>query len=140
MDATSYELSRVTFEKLRNERVLVLMPARPELDPSFANHPAFTRISLNRMGTREVHRIIHSVAGGKALPQALVDDIATKTDGVPLFVEEVTKSVLESEHVTETDDAFELTVPVDSLEVPATLQDSLMARLDRQPYRELGTI
>ena len=133
MDASSIELARLTFEKLRNERILVLLPARPEIDPSFANHPAFTRISLNRLGTREVHRIIRSVAGGKVLPPALVDDITSKTDGVPLFVEEVTKSVLESEHVTETEDAYELTVPVDSLQVPATLQDSLMARLDRQP-------
>ncbi|MEJ2340498.1 MAG: adenylate/guanylate cyclase domain-containing protein, partial [Gemmatimonadales bacterium] len=133
MDASSIELVRLTFEKLRTERILALLPARPEIDPSFANHPALTRISLNRLGTREVHRIIRSVAGGKALPPALVDDITSKTDGVPLFVEEVTKSVLESEHVTETEDAYELTVPVDSLQVPATLQDSLMARLDRQP-------
>lgn len=133
MDASSFELARVIFEKLGSERILVLIPARPEIDPSFANHPAFTRISLNRLGTQEVHRIIHSIAGGKALPPELVDDITRKTDGVPLFVEEVTKSVLESDHVTETDDAFELDVSVDSLEVPATLQDSLMARLDRQP-------
>jgi class 3 adenylate cyclase len=133
MDASSLELARVTFERLRTERILALLPARPEIDPSFANHPALTRISLNRMGNQEVRRIIHSIAGGKSLPPALVDDITAKTDGVPLFVEEVTKSVLESEHVTETEDTFELTVPVDSLEVPATLQDSLMARLDRQP-------
>ncbi|TFH30050.1 MAG: hypothetical protein E4H00_05805, partial [Myxococcales bacterium] len=132
MDATSVDLVRLTMEKTRNERCLILIPARPEVDPAFGHHATLTRITLNRLGKQEVQRIIGSVAGGKSLPQALVDDIAAKTDGVPLFVEEVTKSVLASDHLTETEDSFELTVPVDSLAVPATLQDSLMARLDRQ--------
>lgn len=132
-DATSLELLRLIMDKVRTERFLALLPARPELESSLSSHPILTRITLNRLSTAEVHQLIGSVAGGKSLPQALVEDITAKTDGIPLFVEEVTKSVLESDHVTETEDAFELTVPVDSLAVPTTLQDSLMARLDRQP-------
>jgi len=133
VDATSLELAHLIMDKIRTERCLMLMPARPEILASFGDHPSLTRISLNRLSSQEVHRMIRSIAGGKALPQALVDDITAKTDGVPLFVEEVTKSVLESDHVTVTDDRIELTVPVDSLAVPATLQDTLMARLDRDP-------
>lgn len=132
MDATSLEMTRLLIDKIRNERCLVLIPARPELDAPFVNHPALTRITLNRLGTQQAHEIIRSMARGKSLPEELVEDILAKTDGIPLFVEEVTKSVLESDSVRETDDAFELTVPIDSLAVPATLQDSLMARLDRQ--------
>jgi len=133
VDATSLELFHLILDRTRRERFLLLMLARPELIASVGDHPALTRISLNRLGTQEVHQMIRSIAGDKALPSALVDDITAKTDGIPLFVEEVTKSVLESDYVTAKGGTIEVTVPVDSLAVPATLQDSLMARLDRNP-------
>ena len=132
IDATSLELIRLVIDKTRGERCLILIPARPELDPAFSDHHGLTRITVNRLSTRQGQEIVRSIAGGKPLPSALVEDILAKADGVPLFVEEVTKSVLESDHVKETDDAFELAVPIDSMAIPSTLQDSLMARLDRQ--------
>lgn len=141
VDATTLELMRLVMDKIRRERCLLLIPARPEIDSAFSNHPGLTRITVNRLSARQGHEIIRSVAGGKSLPSALAEDIIAKTDGVPLFVEEVTKSVLESDHVKETDDAFELTVPIGSMAIPSTLQDSLMARLDRQQsVKELAQV
>lgn len=91
-----------------------------------------TRLALNRLGRRQVDEIATRLGGGKRLPASLLSKIAERTDGVPLFVEELTKTVLESGFLKENADAFELTGEVDRLEIPSSLHDSLMARLDRQ--------
>jgi predicted ATPase len=85
--------------------------------------------------------MVERVTGGKALPAEVVQQIVTKTDGVPLFVEELTKMVIESEVLREREDQYELTGPLPPLAIPTTLQDSLMARLDRlSPMKSSGTV
>src|SRR5262249_61715944 len=79
----------------------------------------------------QVEEIVHRMTAGKTLPPEVLQQIMTKTDGVPLFIEEITKAILESGHLKETDGRYELTGPFSTLAIPATLQDSLMARLDR---------
>ncbi len=86
---------------------------------------------VNRLSRNQIERMTEQVAGGKQLPDEVVQQIVEKTDGVPLFVEEMTKAVLESGVLKETDNQYELTGSLSSLAIPATLQDSLMARLDR---------
>jgi hypothetical protein len=100
-----------------------------------------TRLKLNRLGRAHVSAIATRVSGGKSLPNAVLDEIATKTDGVPLFVEEIAKAVLESGALREEEDAYVLTGPLSALTIPATLHDSLMARLDRlRPIKEVAQI
>jgi predicted ATPase len=88
-------------------------------------------MTLNRLSHSQIERMTEQVAGGKTLPAEVIQQLVEKTDGVPLFVEEMTKSVLESGMLEETDGHYELVAPSTSLTIPATLQDSLMARLDR---------
>jgi predicted ATPase len=86
---------------------------------------------LNRLARDQVAQMVARVAGGKRLPAAVVQHIVTQTDGVPLFIEELTKAILESGLLRETDGHYELTGPLSAVAIPMTLQDSLMARLDR---------
>ena len=81
--------------------------------------------------------IVARMAGGKALPEQIRDEIVARTDGVPLFVEELTKTVLETGLLQDAGDHFELSGPLPSLAIPSTLQDSLMARLDRVTIEDL---
>jgi predicted ATPase len=86
---------------------------------------------LTRLARRETEEMVDRIAGGKALPTAVVDEIVAKTDGVPLFVEELTKMVLESDLVQAREDHYALRGSLPPLAIPTTLQDSLAARLDR---------
>ena len=86
---------------------------------------------LNRLARDQVAQMMARVAGGKRPPSAVVHRIVTQTDGVPLFIEELTKAILESGLLRETDGHYELTGPLSAVAIPTTLQDSLMARLDR---------
>ena len=96
------------------------------------------RLSLNRLGKTASTDIINQLTGGRALPGELLSELILKTDGVPLYVEELTKTVLESGQLAEKTDSYESAVAMESVEVPSTLQDSLMARLDRLwPVREI---
>jgi hypothetical protein len=90
-----------------------------------------TPLMLNRLARDQVAQMAARVAGGKRLPSAVVHHIVTQTDGVPLFIEELTKAILESGLLRETDGHYELTGPLSAVAIPMTLQDSLMARLDR---------
>jgi class 3 adenylate cyclase/tetratricopeptide (TPR) repeat protein len=139
IDATTLELIDLCLDPVAAARVLILVTARPNFEHGFGGHPIVTRLTLNRLGREQIGDIITRLTGGKALPGELVDEIVAKTDGVPLFVEELTKTVLESGELEESEDAFTLVGPLSRLAIPATLHDSLMARLDRlQPVKEVA--
>ncbi len=98
-----------------------------------------TRFALNRLGEDQIASIVQKLTGGKALPQAVMHLIARRTDGVPLFVEELTKTILESGVLQAQGERLVLDGPLDALAIPSTLHDSLMARLDRlQPIKEVA--
>jgi class 3 adenylate cyclase/tetratricopeptide (TPR) repeat protein len=139
IDPSTDELIGQTVEWLRDARVLMLITARPEYQPGWASPASFTHLRLSRLGQRQCAALVSSVAGGKPLPADVLTEVIRKTDGVPLFVEELTKTVLQSGQIEETAERYELKGPLPSLAIPATLQDSLMARLDRlSPVKEVA--
>jgi predicted ATPase len=131
IDPTSLELLSRAIDQIGNQRVLVVATARPEFSPPWPGHRHVSTISLNRFGRSESEALIADVAKGKALPPEVRDQIVTRTDGVPLFVEELTKTVLESGLLRYGGDQYELTAPLPPLAIPSTLHASLLARLDR---------
>jgi class 3 adenylate cyclase/predicted ATPase len=117
IDPTSRELLDLTAERVRNLPVLLIVTFRPEFQPPWTGQPQVTMLALNRLDRHDRISLVEQIAGGKALRDEVIEQIANRTDGVPLFIEELTKSVLESG------------VPL--VGIPTTLHDSLMARLDR---------
>jgi len=139
MDPTTHELVERVLDRISRARVLVLMTARPTFESGFGGHPHVTQLTLNRLGRSYSEQIIRRLTRGKLLLGEILDEIAAKTDGVPLFVDELTKTVLESGLLTETEDAFVLDGPLTPLAIPASLHDSLLARLDRlAPIKEIA--
>jgi class 3 adenylate cyclase/predicted ATPase len=139
VDPSTLELLDLLVENMRNLPVLAVLTYRPEFSPPWSGHAHVTSLPLNRLGRRQGAVIIERLTGGKSLPGEILEDIVAKTDGVPLFVEELTKTVLESGLLIDTGDRYELTAPMPSLAIPATLRDSLMARLDRlAPVKEVA--
>ncbi|MFO1060759.1 MAG: AAA family ATPase [Dongiaceae bacterium] len=139
IDPTTLELVELALDRVQGARVLLLITARPVFVASFASHPVVTRLTLNRLARAATQAIVARLTGGRRLPEALLDEIAARTDGVPLFVEEMTKAVLESGALRETADAYHLSAPLSTLAIPTTLHDSLMARLDRlHPVKEVA--
>ncbi len=124
-DPTSLDLLTLTIEHLQHLPVLLIVTFRPEYQPPFTGQPHVTMLTLNRLSQRERAKLIGNIVGGKSLPQQLLDQIVDRTDGVPLFVEELTKAVLESEQVQDSEQ------PAQPLAIPSTLQASLMSRVDR---------
>src|SRR5439155_23845322 len=112
-------------------RILVLLTFRPDFSPPWTGRSHLTQVMLPRLPRRQAAEMTDRVAHGKALPPEVVEQVVAKTDGVPLFVEELTKMVLESGLLQEREDRYELSEPLPPLAIPATLHDSLMARLDR---------
>jgi predicted ATPase len=104
---------------------------RPDFNPPWAGRSHLTQVTLPRLPRRQAAEMAGRVARGKALPPEVIEQVVAKTDGVPLFVEELTKTVLESGLLREHDQRYDLTGPLPPLAIPATLHDSLMARLDR---------
>jgi class 3 adenylate cyclase/tetratricopeptide (TPR) repeat protein len=131
MDPSTRELLERVVEAARQTRVLVLLLFRPSFECPWQPGPDMTRFDLERLGTGETKALIRSVAGGLELPPEIVREILDKVDGVPLYVEEITKMVLESDALVEADGRYELRETSAALAVPPTLQESLMARLDR---------
>src|SRR5271165_332044 len=131
LDPSSRELLDLTVEHVRSLPVLLIVTFRPELQPPWAGQPQVSMLALNRLDRRDCTALITQIAGGKTLPDEVVFAIADRTDGVPLFVEELTKSVLERGLLREEDNRCVLDRPLQPLAIPATLHASLLARLDR---------
>src|SRR3984893_759105 len=131
IDPTSRELLDLTVERVRSLPVLLIVTFRPEFQPPWTGQPQVTTLTLNRLDRRDRTALVLQISGGKALPAEVVDQIVDRTDGVPLFVEELTKSVLESGLLREQADRYVLDRALPPFAIPTSLHDSLMARLDR---------
>jgi len=131
IDPSSLETLDALVERAQDLSLLIVMTYRPEFTPPWVGYGHVTAHSLNRLGRGDGRAIADRVARGKTLPDEVLDRILEQTDGIPLFVEELTKTVLEAGFLEEEADRYVLTGPLPELAIPATLQDSLMARLDR---------
>jgi len=141
IDPTSLELLAIIVERLPQLRVLLLITARPEFAQPWPGHAHVTTLPLTRLNRRVGSAIIKRIAAGKTLPEEVMNQILARTDGVPLFVEELTKTVLEGGLLQERDGHYVLDRPLPALAIPTTLHASLMARLDRlAPVREVAQI
>ncbi len=130
-DATSLELLDLVIESVRRLPALLLITFRPEFEAPWWGMPDIATVSLGRLDRVQAETLVERVTGGRKLPAEVLEQIVAKTDGVPLFVEELTKNVLESGLLIEEPDRYRLDGPLPPLAIPSTLQDSLMARLDR---------
>jgi class 3 adenylate cyclase/predicted ATPase len=131
IDPTSRELLDLVVERVRSLPALLIVTFRPEFQPPWTGQPQVSMAALNRLDRRDRTALVKQVASGKALPDEVVAQIVERTDGVPLFVEELTKSVLESGLLHEERDRYVLHGALPPFAIPTTLHDSLMARLDR---------
>jgi class 3 adenylate cyclase len=130
-DATSLELIDLVIERIRKLPVLLLITARPDFKLPWKEMENLGLLELGRLERASAETIIDCVTGGRSLPAEVRDQIIAKTDGVPLFVEELTKAVLEAGILIQEEGRYRLAGPLPPLAIPATLHDSLMARLDR---------
>ena len=141
-DPSTLEVLNLVVDQAPTARLYVLLTFRPEFLPPWGNRSHLSQMTLSRLGRSQVETMVARVTGGKSLPPEVVQQIVVKTDGVPLFVEELTKTVIESVESLESLESLESIGSVGvhgraplQFAIPATLQDSLMARLDR-----LGTV
>jgi predicted ATPase/class 3 adenylate cyclase len=131
IDPSTLEFLTLLVDQGPTTRLLTLLTCRPEFQPSWGFRTHLTPITLQRLPQAQVEELIARVTGGTVLPPEVVARIVARTDGVPLFVEELTKTVLESGLLREAQGHYALTGPLPPLAIPATLHDSLIARLDR---------
>jgi class 3 adenylate cyclase/tetratricopeptide (TPR) repeat protein len=138
-DPTTREGLDLLVDRIPALRVLVIMTFRPDFAPPWAGRSHVTLLTLNRLPLRQRVEMITHVTRGKILPKEIADQIIDRTDGIPLFIEELTKAVIESGVLTETDDGYRVEGPIAPLSIPTTLHASLLARLDRlAPTREVA--
>jgi class 3 adenylate cyclase/predicted ATPase len=141
IDPTSLDLTSRMVELVQHMPVLWVMTFRPEFSVPWVGREHVTAISLSRLERDASAAMVDRITEGKRLPAEVLGQILAKTDGVPLFIEELTKSVLESELLREERDAYVLAAALTPLAIPATLHDSLSARLDRlSPIKEIAQI
>ena len=131
IDPTSRELLDLTVERVRSLQVLLIVTFRPEFQPPWIGQPQVSMVALNRLDRQDRTVLVAQIAGGKTLPDEVVGQIVDRADGVPLFVEELTKNVLESGLLREEPDRYVLDGVLAPFAIPTSLHDSLMARLDR---------
>ena len=141
IDPTSRELLVLLTERIQRLPALLLITFRPEFDPPGVGHPHVTTLVLGRLGPREAAALVNCVTGPKVLPAEVMSQIVARTDGVPLFAEELTKTVVEGGLLREIGGRYVLDGPLPALAIPTTLQASLLSRLDRlAPAREVAQI
>jgi len=141
IDPSTAELLDRIVAETQAAPVMTLITFRPEYRPSWSGFTHVTALALNRLSRRQCAAMVERVTGGKALPDVVLDQILAKTDGIPLFVEELTKTVLESGLLRETGDRYSLEGPLLPVAIPATLRDSLLARLDRlAPIKQVAQV
>jgi tetratricopeptide (TPR) repeat protein len=140
-DPTSLELYDLIIDRVPALPALLIVTFRPEFAPPWTGRPHVGWLALSRLAPRQRAEMIAGVTGGKALPEQIAAQIIDRTDGVPLFVEELTKAVVESGMLTDLGDRYAAKGPAPALAIPASLQASLLARLDRlAPVREVAQI
>jgi class 3 adenylate cyclase/predicted ATPase len=138
-DPSTLELLGDVIERIPQLRVLALITFRPEFQPPWTGHAHVTTLTMSRLGRRQGADLVARVTGDKPLPAEIVEQIVARADGVPLFVEELTKTIVESGLLADVGDRYVLSGPLPPLAIPATLHDSLMARLDRlAPVKEVA--
>lgn len=130
-DPSTLEFLGLFLERSASAKMLALLSFRPEFTPRWQPQAPVTQLTLGRLGDERTQKMVEWVTEGKTLPPEVLRQIVAKTDGVPLFVEELTKMVIESGFVKAVNGHYELVGPLPSLAIPTTLHDSLMARLDR---------
>src|SRR5215813_7274198 len=141
LDPTSVEFLGLLVELIRNLPVMMLLTARPEFVAPWPVYAHVTCVTLGRLGREDASLLVERVVGGKPLPEAVMSQILSQTDGIPLFIEELTKTLLESQILREGPDRYEMIGPYPSQAIPKTLQGSLLARLDRLgPAKEVAQI
>jgi class 3 adenylate cyclase len=140
-DPTTLEVLDLLIDRVRTVPLLVVLTHRPEFQSRWSQRGHVGALNLSKLTRAQSAAMVSLLAGGKALPSGLLEQILNRTDGVPLFVEELTKSILESGELTEDSDHYEYAGSARAVTIPATLRDSLMARLDRfMPVKEIAQI
>ncbi|MCZ7598264.1 MAG: zinc ribbon domain-containing protein [Gammaproteobacteria bacterium] len=129
-DPTTTEFIGFLVERIRRWRALLMVTFRPEFVPPWFAEAHVSLVTLNRLDRSQCDAMVTALAGGKPVPVEIVEEIVARTDGVPLFVEELTRTILESDMVVEDDGVYRIAGTLQTLAIPETLQDSLMARLD----------
>jgi predicted ATPase len=131
IDPTTQELLELAIERVQRLAVLLLITFRPEFTPPWSGQPHVSALALTRLGRRDGAALVERAVGEKSLPEEIAAQIVARTDGVPLFVEELTKAVLESGLLKDTGDRYELTGPLPPLAIPSTLHARIAQALQR---------
>ncbi|MDA1357910.1 MAG: AAA family ATPase [Proteobacteria bacterium] len=140
-DPSTLEFLALLLEQVPTAPLLLVMTFRPNFTVMWPARSHMTPITLNRLERPQAEALVKHLTSGKPLPEAVVEHIVRKTDGVPLYVEELTKAMFTSGVLREQDGCYELTGPLSTIAIPATLQESLMARLDQYPtLREVAQL
>ena len=141
VDPSTLELLELVVERVQHLRVLAIITFRPEFVPPWTGQAHVSFLTLGRLARRQGASLIDTLTGGKSLPKEVLDQIVAKTDGIPLFIEELTKTLLRSGLLSEASDHYALSGPLPAMAIPTTLHDSLLARLDRLgPAKETAQI
>jgi tetratricopeptide (TPR) repeat protein len=140
-DPTTLEVLDLMIDRVKTIPLLMVMTHRPEFRNRWVERGHVSALNLSKLTRAQSSAVVSRLAAGKALPEGLPERIIAKTDGVPLYVEELTRSILESGELIDTGDQYEYAGGSRSVNIPATLRDSLMARLDRvKPVKEIAQI
>jgi class 3 adenylate cyclase/predicted ATPase len=131
VDPSTLDLLTLCIDRVATAPVLVLLTCRPDFAVPWTGLPQLAEIRLQRLGPAQSEEIASHVAGGKRLPPEVMQQLVERTDGIPLFIEETTKAILESDLLQQSDDRYQLTGTLQVPTIPVTLQDALMGRLDR---------